>query len=251
MLAHLRRRSLATTAAFGLCLAAASAHPGVGPPGSDIASWTDLPRAAAVKDPVFAILLGLLESDGYGTLTRAELDRELGRTGARTRLPYREVETIVRTQLDSGPGSEVTLRFAAAVRVRIPYSILGYHPGRIQSTALCRLREYSLGAISLRNPPAALQDVRLFSVEEGTLDVDIDGWFDALAGRRLDDMRLQRLAVVRYQGRRIGLGVGLNPKGANRCGAFDFAADDVVFPLPPALQAACKALRSVPPPPWP
>ncbi len=245
ILRHPGRTGVALVTAFVLWpgeLPARSGHDS----GTDIESWSDLPRASAVRDPVFAILLGLLESDGYGTLTRDSLERELKRFGGRTRVPYTKVESIVRKRPEAGQGPEVLLLFGTALRVRVPYSILGYHPGRIEASASCRMRERSLGALRVKSE--ALEDVRLFSMEDGRLDIDIDGWFDRIAGASLDDMRINHLAVVRYRGRLIGLGIGLNPRGLNRCGAFDFAADKVLFPLPPVLVAACKALRSQPRP---
>ena len=112
----------------------------------------DLPAvlriAAGVKDPVFAVLIGILESESYGTLSHARLEAELARQPARSRLPFRQMRDLQR--LPSGLGeARVVLRFEAPVDQPIPYSILGYHPGSFGASTTCVFRERILdGAIS-------------------------------------------------------------------------------------------------------
>jgi hypothetical protein len=202
-----------------------------------------LPFASAVKDPVFAILLGLLDADRYGRLSREHLGREMGRLGTTTRLPYEKVARVSRRSLEPGRVSEITLEFLGPVKVPVPYSILGYHPGHVLASPTCRLREWKLGALALGPLGERFDDVRLLAVEEGELDVDIDGLVDLLAGSALDDSRLTGLAVLRHLGRRLGVAFGYNPDGRARYGVFDFAADKVLIPVPKALKGVPGDLR--------
>ena len=89
-----------------------------------------LPFAPSVKDPVFAILLGLLDTESYGLLSRAHLEREIARRKTATRLPYQKVAQVWRRSRDER-GADVALEFVGPVKVPVPDSILGYRPGDV------------------------------------------------------------------------------------------------------------------------
>jgi len=202
-----------------------------------------LPVDRSVKDPVFAILIGMLESEGYGQLTRERLGEEIRRLGTRTRLPYQRVAWVSRRALEPGRTAEVTLQFLGPFKASVPYSILGYHPGHVEAAAACRFREWYLGEVTLGARGARFDSVRLFSLEEGDLLVDIDGWLDFIAGRALDDTRVTGLAVLRQGERRFGLAFGVNKQGHFRSGVLDLRADKVLFPAPPELKGVGGDLR--------
>ncbi len=203
-----------------------------------------LPFASSVKDPIFAILLGLLDTDSYGLLSRAHIERELSRRRASTRLPYQKVAQVWRSRaLGPGPGSEIALEFVGPVKVPVPYSILGYRPGKVIASPTCLLLERRLGDVALGLRGERFEDVRLLTLEEGELQVDIDGLVDLLAGPALDDTRVTGLAVLRHQGRRLGVAFGYNEDALPRYGVFDFAADKILIPLPAALKGVPGDLR--------
>jgi hypothetical protein len=202
-----------------------------------------LPFAASVKDPVFAILLGLLDTESYGSLSRDHLEREIERRKTATRLPYRKVAQVWRRSRDEGGGSDIALEFLGPVKVPVPYSILGYRPGDIRTSALCRLRERKLGDVPLGPRGERFEDVRLLTVEEGEMEVDIDALVDFLAGSALDDTRVTGLAVLRHQGRRLGVAFGYNHDDSPRYGVFDFEADKILIPLPAPLRGMPSDLR--------
>jgi hypothetical protein len=202
-----------------------------------------LPFASSVKDPVFAILLGLLDTESFGLLSRAHLEREIARRKTTTRLPYHEVTQVWRRSREDGPGSDIALEFLGPVKVPVPYSILGYRPGDIRTSATCRLRERKLGDIALGPSGERFEDVRLLTLEEGALEVDIDALVDLLAGGALDDTRVTGLAVLRQNGRRLGVAFGYNEDERARYGVFDFGADKILIPLPAALKGVPGDLR--------
>ncbi len=202
-----------------------------------------LPVASSVRDSVYAILLGLLDTESYGLLSREHLEREMRRTGGKTRLPYQKVTRVSRQSLEPGRVSEITLDFVGPVKVPVPYSILGYHPGDVLTSPRCRLREWKLGEAALGPRGERFDDVRLLAVEEGELQVDIDRLVDLLAGSMLDDTRLSGLAVLRHGGRRLGVAYGYNDDGRPRYGVFDFAADKILVPIPAALKGVPGDLR--------
>jgi hypothetical protein len=153
------------------------------------------------------------------------------------------VSQVWRRSLDSGAGSDIALEFLGAVKVPVPYSILGYRPGNIRASATCRLRERRLGDVPLGPRGERFEDVRLFTLEEGEMEVDIDALVDFLAGSALDDTRVTGLAVLRHQGRRLGVAFGYNHDESPRYGVFDFAADKILIPLPAELKGMPTDLR--------
>ena len=150
---------------------------------------------------------------------------------------------VSRRSLGPGGVSEITLEFRGPVKVPVPYSILGYHPGNVLASSTCRLREWKLGELALGMRGERFDDVRLLAVEEGELYVDVDRLVDLLAGSALDDTRVTGLAVLRHQGRRLGVAFGYNEDTRARYGVFDFAADKILISLPSALRGVPGDLR--------
>ncbi len=206
-----------------------------------------LAREPAVKDPVFSVLVGLLEANSHGLLGLERLERELGNDAARSRLPYRRLRELCRRPAPGG--ALVALRFVAALDMPIPYSILGYHPGRVRASESCAFREWFLGRFGVPHAGKTgvetldVQDVHVFSLTGGRLRVDIDWWLDALLGSALDDTDVEAVVVLRYQGRWLGLAIGHNRDGEPRSGTFDFAADRIVFPSTPELKTIARQMR--------
>jgi hypothetical protein len=210
-----------------------------------------LPLEPQVKDPVFAALVALVRADLYGVLTRAHLERELERRHLRSRLPYGSVRDVARVPAPTGPRALVTVRFEGPLAVPIPYSILWYHPGRIRAGDSCVFREWSLGTVQLpyESRPGApasleLQDVHLFDLDGGRLEVDIDAWLDRLMGSALDDTDVTGLVVFRHAGRHYGMALGYNSGRRARSGVFDFQGDRIVFPSTAEMKAVARQMRA-------
>jgi hypothetical protein len=205
-----------------------------------------IPFDAGVADPVFAALVGLLRGDVHGTLTGDHLRAELQRIGKPSRLPHDKLASLSR-QAGSPGEADVVARMVAPLSVPIPYAILGYHPGKVVTSQTCRFRERSLGNLLISEPasaPVQLDDVHLLRLESGSLLTDVDAWLDFVLGGALDDTEVRGLAVFGWKGRLYAIAVGFNRQGRPRSGAFDFAGDKVLFPVPPELRTATRVLRA-------
>lgn len=227
-----------------------------------------LTLAPDVADPVFALLAALVEDEVYGQLGAATLDSVV-RAAEGTVLPYEKVQWLSRVPASRGWHATVEIRFRGEFEADVPYSILGYHPGSLKADAELVMLEWDLGHqtfwarseddASARRPYVA-EDVRLFGVQEGRVDLDVAWFLDRLLRGSLDDVTVTGFAFLRLDGTPYGLAFGYNKKGKGRTGVFDFQADDVVFPAPPHFLAMGRALRGrmetlfsrldgVPPPP--
>jgi hypothetical protein len=209
-----------------------------------------LPMASDVKDPVFAVLVGLLRSDLHGVLTREQLERQLAKGGRETLLPYQHLHELRRTDAEEGalgrPTATVEVEFEGPLVFPIPYRILWYHPGKIRASATCVFREWSFGSVNLPFDPATpieLEEVHLFGLERGDLAVDIDGWLDFILGSALDDTEVSGVVIFREGGRDYGMAIGHNNKGESRSGVFDLAEDKIVFPVPAEMKLVARNMR--------
>lgn len=214
-----------------------------------------LPFAEEVKDPVFALLIGLVDADLYGTLDQQRLQAELDRRQMRSKLPYQRVLEVTRLPAGAGrPTNEVHVRFDGPISLPIPYSILGYNPGSFRTSQECRFREWTLGEVevlfqkeagdSVIDVPVVLEDVHLFGLTDGEIDLDIDKWVDALLGASIDDTEMVALMLCRYQGVWHGWAMGYNYEKKGRSGALDFRKDSVVFPSPSEFKAVGRKMRT-------
>ena len=238
-------------ASAGMAIAADSSRGGGRPdsirPGAPCRLPVRLSLASDVLDPVLSILLGLVETDACGVLTRSRLEREVRMSGRPSRIPVPYLHVIRRSYRQDGPRAEITLFSVSDLDLPVPYEILNYHPGRVRVSEVVLLEEWKLGRVRLDggpdSPPIVLEDVVVWGLRRGRVEMDVDAWLDSMLGSKLDDMRLGGFALFRYQGERIGLALGYGPDGTGRSGALSLREDKVLFPAPPALKRAGAHLR--------
>lgn len=209
-----------------------------------------LPLDPGVRDPVFAALIAYVRADSHGVVTGEDIALSVAASGRKTRLPFRRIESIAR-----GPGprprtEEIRCAFTATLKERIPYSILGYHPGSLRATRLSRWREWELGAVTVthvsggRLEPVRLEDVHLWGIVEGEFWMDVDAFVDHILGDRIDDMRLTGLMLFREKGRLVGLALGYNRKNEGYSGVLTFDDDKVAFPSPDRMKTVARTMRA-------
>lgn len=205
--------------------------------------------AAHVNDGIFAYLIGLLDRGEYGVVTDDQLERVLDESGKHTRIPRGCIREFRRASIP-GNGAWVRAVFDKRLDTAVPYDILGYHPGSLVSSKEATFKEQYFPRIAVPNPtkvgPAnyEITDVYLWSLVDGTIEIDIDGWVDAIMGGMLDDTYIVALAVFRYEGDRLAMAVGFNHSGEGRSGALDLANDKIRFPSPDALKIVGRYLRA-------
>jgi hypothetical protein len=203
-----------------------------------------LSLARGVKDPVFAILLDLVDRNTLGCLSGEGLARELRERRYKTCLPYDAVQEVRRVPASDALSASVTIVFSSPLDRPIPYRIIFYRPGQLRATARLELDEWNLGSVfPLAAAEDAGTDVHLFSLRAGHFEVDLDAWLDLLAGPRLDDTVMTGVALFRWRGQRFGAGLGHNRAAQPRVGLFDFGADKVVPSIPPTMRPLLRRLR--------
>jgi hypothetical protein len=235
-------RAAAAAALLSLAASLSAALQGAVPPPPALPDMGEpLPIAESVKDPLFSILLGLVAAERQGVLRGERLDHEVRARGGSKRFLYRKIAWLSRRPIETG-AAEVRVQFVSPIELQFPYSILGYHPGKVRATSACRLREWYLGDQELGVRGGRFSEVRLYALEEGDVLADVDGWIDVLAGDALDDTRLSGMALMRHGARRYGVAFGQNAKGEGRAGVLDFVQDRVLMPPPSELKGVARDL---------
>jgi hypothetical protein len=203
--------------------------------------------AEPVKDPVFALLIALVEEDRFGTLDRERLAAEIGRSGRETPLPVRRLREIRRERAVEAD-ARVVLEAMERVVFAAPYKVLVYKPGKVRGSAHTAFLEWELGDVQVGETGpenvSRLEGVRLWALVEGSLELDVDGWVDRLLGGKLDDTRVIGFALFRDGGDWMGVAIGHNDDGRRRSGVFRFRDDKVLFPTPDPYKPAVRYLRA-------
>lgn len=209
------------------------------------AAW---PLADDVTDPLFATMMGVIDADLFGEVHQAELDSIVQANGG-TKLPHEVFSTLRRRPLGGEPDSLVEIILAEEVDRPIPYSLLGYNPGSIRASRQLDLLHYDVGdrsylvRIDDEQVEVNIHDAQLFVIAAGFMEMDFDGWLDRLLGSKLDDMTVKAFLTFHWQGQRYSLGMGLSKKDRGKTGAFDFVADETLFPAPKELLFVGREMR--------
>ncbi len=214
------------------------------------------PDAPEVQEPFFAMILQWAADDSLGTWSGPDVVAFYDEVGRPSKFPIEQLVSFSRQRPDSEdligwPGVDITavweVQLTGPQNPPMPYSIFGYHPGTLRVSGTLRLAETHLGAMGLRseNGNVMVTDIQVFRLEQGTVILDVDGWLDALMGKKLDDAAVVGFVTAREQGRLISLAVSLGDEGRRIVGEFDLQQDkvlphgrDVIY----ALSGACRAI---------
>lgn len=240
-------RSVLLAICLALVASAASAGVwGIGPDGVPVAA--DWVLAEGVTDPLFAMMVGVIDSDLYGVVSQAEVDSIVQANGG-SKLPTEVFTRMRRRPVGDGAKAYVEFLLSEPVDRPIPYSLLGYNPGSIRASQTLDFVQFEIGERSYLvelddvEQEITIEDANLFVIADGFMEMDFDGWLDRLLGSKLDDMQVKAFLTFRWKDQRYSLGMGLNDKGRGKTGAFDFVADETLFPAPKELLVVGREMR--------
>ncbi len=214
------------------------------------------PNAPEINEPFFAMVLQWAAEDSLGSWDSDDVQAYTAALGRSSRFPLEQLISFSRhrpseTEPQSWPGVSVRavweFGLTGNLTPAMPYSVLGYHPGTLRVSKTIHLSEVHLGSLVLQSSDGStkVSDIRIFRLDSGTVVLDVDGWLDALLGKKLDDAAAVGFVVAREKGELIGLAVSLGKKGRRIYGEFDFRKDEVMpngRAAASALSAACRTI---------
>jgi len=222
---------------------------------------TDDPAAEPeIRDPLFELLVCFIEGDSLGAWTGDDLRLRLDRTGRRSKLPVQnlcrlERRAAVGPEVETRRGARVTrilsVSFDGPLRLPMPYSILGYHPGSLYLSPELRFSEWELGspnvhvAVGEQVTRYRSAGLKAFRLDEGWIVLDAAALVDRLLGGKLDDTWTDGFALGRVAGRLQGVALGQNRQGKRLCGEIDFRRDKVLSRARPIARGVSRYVR-----PW-
>ncbi len=221
------------------------------PGGNEVVAFDSVDPASGVVDPVFAYLVGLIDADLCGSIDASVLHAAVERSGASSGIPYRSLRSLKRIQGTGRFDTTIEAGFVDRLELPIPYSILGYRPGKVVGSKTVLFRELPLGDFIFRldgedgQSRERFHDVRVFAICDGVVRIDIAGWVDRLAGGRLDDTRVTGLALFEHRGERYGMAFGYNRAWEGRSGALSLQENKIRFPNPRVMRKAARKLRQI------
>jgi hypothetical protein len=225
---------------FALLLFAALRFAGAAPqrPGREIS----MPRSE-VKDTFLAYVLGIIHAG-----IEVELDNEflrgiLSEFKTTIGLPFEEVRLVSQLRVPESENNTLTIAFRQEMKIPIPFSLLGYHPGIIRSSEKVVFSE-------LRSLSRAIDDgniispVYVFRLTEGYAAIDVDDWITFLFSSIIDDITVRVLAIFRFKDHWYCMLNGTGRRGQLIAGLLDFRTNRILFPLPAIMgKFAAKLLQ--------
>ena len=214
------------------------------------------PDAPEINEPFFAMVLQWAAEDSLGTWSGDDVMAYAEALGRPSKFPIEELVSFSRSRpaaADEGIWPDMHIKAIWDIELvgdltpAMPYSILGYHPGTLRISGIIRMAELHLGTVQLTkvDGSVSVSDIQLFRLEKGILILDVDGWLDALLGKRLDDAAMLGFVSAREEGRLIGLAVSIGNNGRSIYGELDFQQDKVLSngrAVASALSSACRSI---------
>jgi hypothetical protein len=196
-----------------------------------------------IRDPLLEFLIEITRHDSLGIWSNQQLRDYEARSGRTSRLPLTHIRSIERRPASSKEserrrgvrvGRIWRLVLDQDLRLPMPYSILGYHPGNLFISSELVFSEWRLGAPNIhvvagdtvRVMPS--QQMTAYRLDRGWVILDVAALIDRLLGGKLDDSWTVGFATCRIEGRLYGLGLGLSRGMRKFYGEMDFQQDKIL-----------------------
>ncbi len=199
-----------------------------------------------VKDTFFAYVIGVVRSGAEVDMDNAALMDVLTEFKTHFDLPFDKIERVVQARGASEAGGSLSIMFNEPdVRIPIPFSFLGYHPGAIlasQTVTFTETRTVLPNAVD----PRFTDPLYLLPLTDGYITIKVDEWLKFLFPTLVDDLYVSLIAIFRSHGDWICLLSGMGGKGKPVREFFSFTHNHIIFPIPAELAKLAEAISQSP-----
>jgi hypothetical protein len=214
-----------------------------------------------VREPLFAFVLTMTEKDSLGTWTADDLHEFARDWDHPTVFPLlQHVESLTREDLPAVrqqrlAGAVCSRRWVIRLEpqqleVPMPFSVLGYRPGKLSFQGPLCLQEWRLGRrrLNLVSPEGSraleVEGLTIYRLTEGWLILDVHDWLDHLLGNLLEDASMEGFIVGNAAGELVGIGNSAGRRGRRLFGELDFRTSKVQTAGRPLTQALSRFGRT-------
>jgi len=212
-------------------------------PGYDLVPSEEALREQ-ITEPLFAFVFSLTDADSLGTWTGDDLLAFAEYWSEESAFPVDQyLDTMTREVLAddaviSHRGAKCDRRWVIRLKppyseFPMPFSILGYHPGKLSFNTPIIINEWSLGprtvhvSVDGELQKFSTEAMTIFQIIEGWIILDVDGWLDKLLGSAADDAVTQGFTACWVDGELVGVGNSVGRKGRQIYGEFNFKTGDI------------------------
>jgi hypothetical protein len=198
-----------------------------------------------VRDTFFSYVLGIILTGIDVDIDNAQMRSILTEFQSKLKFPFDLITRVIQHNDPDMDRRLISLVFSGNVVIRIPYSVLGYHPGTIMSTERLNFRVIRS---AYTDPLGTYTPVYNLTLADGSVLINIDDWLVYLFGSVLDKLEVHHIVFFNYKGSWIGLVEG---KGKifkrNMREYFDFTNNRIIYPIPVKLDAMGRAFIAASP----
>jgi len=194
-----------------------------------------------VKDTLLAYVLGIIHGGFEVELDNQFLREILTEFKTSASLPFDEVTSVSQLKVPGTPYEILTVAFRQEMKIPVPFSLLGYHPGWIRASEKVAFTEVRSASRAL-DDGSALSPFYVFRLTEGYAAIDVDEWITFLFSSIIDDITIRVLAVFRYKDHWYCMMDGTGRRGQIIAGLLDFRTNAITFPLPGEMKELAEVL---------
>jgi hypothetical protein len=194
-----------------------------------------------IKDTFFAYVLGVVRSGVALEIDNADMREILTEFKASLELPFDKVDRVVQSRGVALSDGFLSIAFSEDIRIPIPFSFLGYHPGAI-------LASQTIGfSVDRTVVPNALDSrfadpLFLLRLSEGYLTIKVDDWLKFLFPTIVDDLHVDFIAAFRFHGDWFCLLSGWGSRGTPIQEIFNMTRNRIIYPHPADLRRLTDAI---------
>jgi hypothetical protein len=194
-----------------------------------------------IKDTFFAYVLGVVRSGVELEMDNADMREVLVEFKTALDLPFDKVERVVQHRGVTVGEGELSIVFRADVRIPIPFSFLGYHPGAILASRTVAFSE-DRTVVPFSPEPRFADPMYILRVSDGYITMKVDDWLKFLFPGIVDDLYVDFISAFRFRGDWYCLLSGWGSKGTPVQEVFNLTRNRIIYPSPPELRRLTDAI---------
>lgn len=188
-----------------------------------------------VRDTFFAYVLGIVMDGLEVDIDNPQMREILTEFKSKLDVPFDLITRVIQHTDEASGERTISLEFNGNVVIPIPFSVLGYHPGKVRSTQRVDFRVTRTEYTDQKKPRNSTVVYNL-ALSDGSVLIDLDDWIVFFLSNVFDKIEVHHIVFFRHDDKWVGLLEGDGKvNGGKQRQYFDFTHNGIIFPVPPEL----------------